>query len=310
MSNISRTITLQIAAALLGLSMSATVGCQQRPRLPAEEERQAPSPRASTSPQETLAHLPELELEALRPRKRQLFISVLEDQFDPCGRPMSFGEALRSKTVHDDCPKAIELAQFVRAQVLEGKDRRPIVLALLEETRRRHRQVTLRLTGRPRHGPQDADALLVQFTNYACGYCRELQPNLERLLEAHPSVALVVKHCPLDSAEIATTAAAMVLAAERVGKGFDLHRALTNHEAPLDRATLEDLVREVGLDPEVLEAGLQDLEIRERLIEDIEDVERAMLEGIPSFWLDGREIPFVQLEAALSRTPTLRARER
>ena len=52
----------------------------------------------------------------------------------------------------------------------------------------------------PRHGPDTAQVVIVEFTDYECPYCAEQEPTMKKVLEAYPTeVLVVVKNLPLSS---------------------------------------------------------------------------------------------------------------
>lgn len=297
---------------LLTLCMVALVGCQSKGSAPCETPkpddercklvRAADAPRATPPAASAGTTVPNLPLDTLTPDERALFFSVVDDQFDPCGKPRSFGETLRR--FQAECPSALALAQFVVGEVKAERDRSAIVLALIAEMKRIHHRVELRLDGRPRRGPAAPRATLVVFSDFQCPYCREVAPQLVALVEAHPDVALVFKQAPSDGHPVAKDAARAALAASRVGRFWEMHDALFRRGAALDESGILAAARDIGLDLERFAADRVDAEVERLLQEDVEDADRAGVEGTPSFWVDGIEVPYDRLEESLRTQST------
>jgi protein-disulfide isomerase len=74
-------------------------------------------------------------------------------------------------------------------------------------------------------GPEDADVIIVEFTDYACGYCRRTVADLDRLLAEDKRVRVVFRELPILSSQ-SDLAARAALAAARVGRYEAVHRAL------------------------------------------------------------------------------------
>lgn len=78
--------------------------------------------------------------------------------------------------------------------------------------------------------PQGA-ITLVQFTDYACGYCRQSVADVTALLAAHPDLRVVVRELPILSRE-SEQAARMALSAARQGRYAAFHEAMFAGEKP------------------------------------------------------------------------------
>lgn len=48
----------------------------------------------------------------------------------------------------------------------------------------------------PRFGAKQAKLTLVNFTDYNCPYCKQLDPLLEKLVAKYPDVAVIIKPLP------------------------------------------------------------------------------------------------------------------
>lgn len=82
---------------------------------------------------------------------------------------------------------------------------------------------------RPFHGAwagaEDGDVVLVQFFDYACGYCRTSNPDVERLLREDPRLKVVWRDYPV-LGPASEQAAVMSLAAARAGRFRRFHDSL------------------------------------------------------------------------------------
>lgn len=95
-------------------------------------------------------------------------------------------------------------------------------------------------------GSTNPDVTIVEFFDYACGYCRRSLPDLERLLGEDDRLRIVFRELPILSAE-SETAARVSLAAAQQGRYFDFHRAMYEAGRPSD-ASIAAASREAGLD--------------------------------------------------------------
>ena len=88
---------------------------------------------------------------------------------------------------------------------------------------------------------------LVEFTDFACGYCRSSVSDVDALVSANPDLRVVVRHLPIISPE-SSPAARMGLAAAAQGKYAAFHKAMFAGERP-SSASIAAAARIAGIDP-------------------------------------------------------------
>ncbi len=102
-------------------------------------------------------------------------------------------------------------------------------------------------TGDPTEGPAAAPVTIVEWSDYACGYCNRVQDTLDRLARVYPGqLRWVHRTLPLDDDN--TIAAEAALAAAAQGKFAPMHARLFGVRGRVDRPAVELIAREVGLD--------------------------------------------------------------
>ncbi len=74
-------------------------------------------------------------------------------------------------------------------------------------------------------GAKDADVTLVEFYDYACGYCRASLPIIDRLLKDDPKLRVVYREFPILGPE-SEAAARLALAASKAGRFKAFHDTL------------------------------------------------------------------------------------
>ena len=97
-------------------------------------------------------------------------------------------------------------------------------------------------------GNPNGKVTLVEFTDFACGYCRQSLPDVKALIENNPDLRIVVRELPIISPQ-SPEAAKMALAAAEQGKYPAFHDALFA-AGQIDDETIEAVARKVGLDME------------------------------------------------------------
>jgi protein-disulfide isomerase len=74
-------------------------------------------------------------------------------------------------------------------------------------------------------GAREPDVVLVEFFDYACGYCRASNPHIDRLLREDPKLRVVWREFPVLGPD-SEAAAVASLAAARAGRYRPFHEAL------------------------------------------------------------------------------------
>ena len=96
-------------------------------------------------------------------------------------------------------------------------------------------------------GARDGDVVLVQFYDYACGYCRASLPDIRRLLAEDRKLKIVFRELPILSEE-SIDAARVSLAAAKQGKFAAFHDAMYASGRPAGD-TIVAASAKAGLDP-------------------------------------------------------------
>jgi protein-disulfide isomerase len=143
------------------------------------------------------------------------------------------------------------IEQIVRATILEHPEILPEAMDNLQRNQGRNQLAQVRgpveqpfagaVLGNPR-----GSVTLVEFTDFACGYCRKSVADIAALAQANPDLRIVVRELPIISPHSAA-AAKMALAAAEQGKYPQFHDAMFA-AGQLDPATIEVAARTAGLD--------------------------------------------------------------
>ena len=99
----------------------------------------------------------------------------------------------------------------------------------------------------PAIGPEDADAVLVEFFDYRCGFCKRVLGDVMALAAADSRLRIVFKEFPI-LGPLSVVAARASLAADRQGKWTEFHVALMSAPGALSEDRIMDIAAETGLD--------------------------------------------------------------
>jgi protein-disulfide isomerase len=101
---------------------------------------------------------------------------------------------------------------------------------------------------------------IVEFFDYNCHFCKQVEPVLNRVLAENPGVRLVYKEFPIlgETSELATRAA---LAARKQGAYDRVHDRLMMSDQKITMALIENLAAQLSLDFARLKADMDSKEI-------------------------------------------------
>jgi len=95
-------------------------------------------------------------------------------------------------------------------------------------------------------GNPNGKVTLVEFSDYACSYCRASVADVQQLIAANPDLRVVVREYPILRPE-SVDAARMGLAAAQQGKFAAFHDAMYTLGPP-SKQTIEQAARQAGVD--------------------------------------------------------------
>lgn len=128
---------------------------------------------------------------------------------------------------------------------------------------------------------------LVEFTDFACTYCRKSVADLEALIAANPDLRVVVRELPIIS-EQSAPASRMALAAAAQGKFPAFHKAMFASDGP-SPATIDAAARAAGVDLAAAREFIARPATEAELARNVEMARRLGINGTPA-WLVGNEL--------------------
>jgi protein-disulfide isomerase len=152
-------------------------------------------------------------------------------------------------------------------------------------------------TGYPSKGPADAKVVLVEYADYECPSCRQLDGILRTLLTAQPQVRLVYKDFPLIQIHpwAMTAATAGRCAYHQDGTAFwKFHDTLFDNQAIITPENawqkMQDYATQSGLDANALKVCMADPQTTEDVKKSMSEGESLHITNTPTIFVNGRRL--------------------
>jgi protein-disulfide isomerase len=149
----------------------------------------------------------------------------------------------------------------------------------------------------PSMGPEDAKITLIEFADFECPSCRQLDLILRELLPRHPEVRLVFKHYPLTDIHpwAMTAAIASQCALQQSPVAFwKMHDAIFDAQDVITpsnvRDKMLDLANHLGLNAETYQACMINPETTSQVKATIEEGHTLAINGTPTIFVNSRRV--------------------
>lgn len=205
-------------------------------------------------------------------------------------------DALR---VYYEGVETTEPFEVVRDKIIDHLRQRRLTKAknAYMQSLRAQANITLRLTP-PRaqvsmkdtqvHGGQDAQVMVIEYADYECPYCQQIQPALDKLASDYKGkVAFAYKDVPLPMHANAQKASEAAHCAGAQGKYWEYHGMLLSKKQ-LELPKLKEHARELKLDGASFDKCLDSGEKAGIIKAHMAEAQALGLTGTPSFFINGR----------------------
>ncbi|MDE1922782.1 MAG: DsbA family protein [Gammaproteobacteria bacterium] len=190
-----------------------------------------------------------------------------------------------------------EAKKTAQKQYLEGLRAKYHASVLLEPLREQ-----VAATG-PARGPVDAPVTIVEFSDFQCPYCGRFEPELAKLMKAHPGkIRLVYRNLPIPSLHPdALIAAEAGQCARAQGKFWEMHDLMFAEQNALSKVELEEKAKRLGLDTKHFDACLDANGGLDAIQADEAAGDQLGLSATPSTFVNGRfvngAVSYAELDA-------------
>jgi protein-disulfide isomerase len=227
--------------------------------------------------------------DALRGPAREIAQSVLSSQhpYDCCDDTLA--KCLKKKPV---CKLVTRLADDVCRRAGAGNTRTEIERELERRAASSMgNRYAIDLTGAVPAGDPGAKVTMVAYTCARCPYCARLVPAIHESVtngRLKGKARLYLKPFPIRSHQHSTVGAMAWMAAEKLGRLWEMVLHMYATFDRFDPAKLPDCAASKGMDRERFRALLEDPGLRAKLAESKKEGIRNKVDATPAFYIEGR----------------------
>ncbi len=141
-------------------------------------------------------------------------------------------------------------------------------------------------------GPMTAPVTIVEFSDFACGHCREAQATLAMVKERYGDrVRIVYRDFSLGSeGSPSFTAALAAECADDQDAFWEMHDLLFKNQPTFDRSNLRSYAASLGLDMEQFHSCMESRKFQAEIAHDRQDGISYGVSGTPTFFINGHRL--------------------
>ena len=148
----------------------------------------------------------------------------------------------------------------------------------------KHQDDLLRDAKSPVGGDPTGDVTIVEFFDYRCPYCKQVEPTLEALLKEDPRVRVVYKEFPiLGPQSLIASRVSLAALKQSPQKYARLHTALMNLKGELSPDVIMKTAESVGLDMAKIKIDMNGKDIEALIKRNYDLADTLKISGTPAF---------------------------
>lgn len=207
-------------------------------------------------------------------------VAALVKDYLPCAKKAADAAPVDVEAVLKEHPEYVVNA----LQAYEQKAREEVeaqARALVKEN-----EAALVENNAPSQGAADAAIVMVEFYDYACGYCHRLFPELNQIVAQNNDVKIMYRPLAFVSPH-SEYAARAVLAANEQGKFIELHTALFTVQKALSEKLVDELAEKAGIDVEQMKKDMNSEKVNAAFAGNNDLAEKIQVNGVPTLIMNG-----------------------
>lgn len=229
--------------------------------------------------------IPGVDTTDLAPTAKQAFLRIMNDDLCACSHPHTAAICLADK---DHCTEATRIGRFVVRKLRRGATEKETAHAVNDIFGEKPRRHAFNLKGLARKGPGGARVTVVEFSDFQCPMCKQVQPLVKQLLASYGGkIAFYSRHYPLPHHQFAELAAEAAEAAGAQGKFWEMKDLLFANQERLSRDETLRMAGELKLDVARFTGDLDAKKFAPVVEASRREGREAGLNATPSFFVNG-----------------------
>jgi protein-disulfide isomerase len=131
---------------------------------------------------------------------------------------------------------------------------------------------------------------VVEFFDYQCPHCVDMDPIFSALVKSNPDVRLVYKDFPIRG-NVSTSAAKAALAANMQGKYLEFHEQLMKNAKDLNDQKIMDIAKAVGLNMTTFKSDMNGPAVQKQIEATYELAKSIGIMGTPAIFVVKTDVP-------------------
>lgn len=131
-------------------------------------------------------------------------------------------------------------------------------------------------------GNPQGNEIIVEFFDYQCPHCKEMNEPVKNLIEKNPNLKIIFRDWPIFGGASLSGAKAAI-AAKNQGKYFAMHEALLTSSNPLTDDKIYTIASSLGLDVKQLKKDMESDAVKEQIESTFSLAKSLELSGTPVF---------------------------
>jgi protein-disulfide isomerase len=142
----------------------------------------------------------------------------------------------------------------------------------------------------PVAGNSKGDVTIVEFFDYRCPYCKQVEPSLEALLREDRRLRIIYKELPILGKD-SVYATRVALAARKQAKYEAFHAAMMAAKGQIDEKVIFQVAASAGLDVEQVKSDMKSAEIDDIIQRNLDLAQALEIRGTPAFIIGSEVVP-------------------
>jgi protein-disulfide isomerase len=139
-------------------------------------------------------------------------------------------------------------------------------------------------------GNPKGDVTLVEFFDYRCPYCKQVEPSLDALLKEDGKLRIVYKEFPI-LGEASIYATKVALAAKKQGKYAEFHNVMMATKGDINDETVLNVAKSIGLDVAKIKTDMNAPDVEKLIDANYALADALNIQGTPALILGDTLIP-------------------